>query len=47
MDIDRLRAIFIEEASEIIEKLDIDIVNLEDNPSDKGLINELFRGVTH
>lgn len=45
MDIGRLKAIFIEEASEIIEKLDIDIVNLEDAPDDKGLLNELFRGV--
>jgi len=45
MDINRLKAIFIEEASDIIEKLDIDIVNLEDSPGDKSLMNELFRGV--
>lgn len=45
MDINRLKNIFIEEASEIIEKLDIDIVNLEESPDDKDLLNELFRGV--
>jgi two-component system chemotaxis sensor kinase CheA len=45
MDINKLKEIFIEEASEIIEKLDIDIINFEDNPEDKELLNELFRGV--
>lgn len=45
MDVNRLKNIFIEEASEIIEKLDIDIVNLEEKPDDKDLLNELFRGV--
>jgi two-component system chemotaxis sensor kinase CheA len=45
MDINRLKEIFIEEASEIIEKLDVDIVNLEERPDDKDLMNELFRGV--
>ncbi|EDZ62774.1 Chemotaxis protein histidine kinase, cheA [Sulfurimonas gotlandica GD1] len=42
---DKIREIFIEEATEIIEKLDIDIVDFEDTPEDKNLINELFRGV--
>ncbi len=45
MNKEKLRQIFIEEAGEIIEKLDIDIVNLEERPGDKGLMNELFRGV--
>ncbi|MFP4485964.1 MAG: chemotaxis protein CheA [Campylobacterales bacterium] len=45
MDVNRLKEIFIEEASEIIEKLDIDIVNLEERSDDKDLMNELFRGV--
>ncbi|QOY53363.1 chemotaxis protein CheA [Candidatus Sulfurimonas baltica] len=41
----QIRDIFIEEATEIIEKLDVDIINFEDNPQDKDLLNELFRGV--
>ena len=45
MDINKLKEIFIEEANEIIEKLDIDIINFEENPDDKELLNELFRGV--
>lgn len=45
MDINKLRDIFIEEATEIIEKLDIDIINFEEDPTDKELLNELFRGV--
>ncbi len=45
MDINKLKKIFIEEASEIIEKLDVDIINFEDDPTDKELLNELFRGV--
>lgn len=45
MDINKLRDIFIEEANEIIEKLDVDIINFEEDPSDKELLNELFRGV--
>ena len=45
MDINKLKDIFIEEASEIIEKLDIDIINFEEDPTDKELLNELFRGV--
>ncbi len=42
---EQIREIFIEEATEIIEKLDIDIINFEENPEDKDLLNELFRGV--
>ncbi len=45
MDKEKLKEIFIEEASEIIEKLDIEIINLEEKPDDKDLLNELFRGV--
>ncbi|MFT7002769.1 MAG: two-component system chemotaxis sensor kinase CheA [Sulfurimonas sp.] len=40
-----IKNIFIEEATDIIEKLDIDILNFEENPEDKDLLNELFRGV--
>lgn len=42
---EELRAIFVEEATEIIEKLDIDIINYEENTEDKELLHELFRGV--
>jgi len=40
-----IREIFIEEANEIIEKLDVDIIDFENNPEDTDLLNELFRGV--
>jgi two-component system chemotaxis sensor kinase CheA len=40
-----IKNIFIEEATDIIEKLDIDILNFEESPEDKDLLNELFRGV--
>ncbi len=42
---EEIRDIFIEEATDIIEKLDIDIINFEEDPEDKNLLNELFRGV--
>ncbi|MGP1580671.1 MAG: chemotaxis protein CheA [Wolinella sp.] len=45
MDRARLKEIFIEEASDIIEKLDIEVIDFEEHPEDKGLLNELFRGV--
>ena len=45
MDRARLREIFVEEASDIIEKLDIEVIDFEEHPEDKGLLNELFRGV--
>ncbi|MDR0746992.1 MAG: chemotaxis protein CheA [Helicobacteraceae bacterium] len=45
MDKERLKGIFIEEASEIIEKLDSEILNFEESPTDRAILNELFRGV--
>lgn len=42
---EEIRDIFVEEATEIIEKLDVDIINFEENPQDKDLLSELFRGV--
>lgn len=42
---EQVKAIFIEEAGEIIEKLDVDILRFEENPSDFDLLNEIFRGV--
>lgn len=42
---EELRSIFIEEATEIIERLEIDIVSYEENPSDKEILHGLFRGV--
>lgn len=45
MDKERLKQIFIEEANEIIEKLDVEIINFEEDPANKDILNELFRGV--
>ena len=45
MSKEKLRQIFIEEANEIIEKMDVDIINYEESPTDKTLLNEIFRGV--
>ncbi len=45
MSKEKLKQIFIEEATDIIEKMDIDILNYEESPSDKALLNEIFRGV--
>lgn len=42
---EQVRAIFIEEAGEIIEKLDVDIIRFEENSNDFPLLNEIFRGV--
>ncbi len=42
---EQVKAIFIEEAGEIIEKLDIDIIRFEENCGDFSLLNEIFRGV--
>ncbi|MFA7353234.1 MAG: chemotaxis protein CheA [Sulfurimonadaceae bacterium] len=42
---EQVKAIFIEEAGEIIEKLDVDIIRFEENSNDFGLLNEIFRGV--
>ncbi len=35
---------FLVEASEILENFDQDLVDLENNPEDKELLNEIFRG---
>ncbi|AFL69383.1 chemotaxis protein CheA [Sulfurospirillum barnesii] len=45
MSREKLRQIFIEEANEIIEKMDVDIINYEESPNNKELLNEIFRGV--
>lgn len=42
---EQVKAIFIEEAGEIIEKLDVDILRFEENSGDFDLLNEIFRGV--
>lgn len=42
---EQVKAIFIEEAGEIIEKLDIDIIRFEESSEDFDLLNEIFRGV--
>ncbi|MDO9208574.1 MAG: chemotaxis protein CheA [Sulfuricurvum sp.] len=42
---EQVKAIFIEEAGEIIEKLDIDILRFEENSTDFDLLNAIFRGV--
>lgn len=42
---EQVKAIFIEEAGEIIEKLDVDIISFEENSSDLDLLNGIFRGV--
>ncbi len=42
---EQVKAIFIEEAGEIIEKLDVDILRFEENSTDFDLLNEIFRGV--
>jgi two-component system chemotaxis sensor kinase CheA len=42
---EQVKAIFIEEASEIIEKLDVDIIRFEEDSNDFNLLNEIFRGV--
>ncbi len=42
---EQVKAIFIEEAGEIIEKLDVDIIRFEENSADFALLNEIFRGV--
>jgi len=42
---EQLKAIFIEEAGEIIEKLDGDIIDFEQDSTNKEILNALFRGV--
>jgi len=45
MNKERLRQIFIEEANEIIEALDVEVINFEEDPGNKDILNEIFRGV--
>lgn len=45
MDLGQFRETFIEEADEILEKLDAALLHLESNPDDVDTINEAFRGV--
>lgn len=45
MNKEQLKQIFIEEATEIIEQLDVKIIDFEEDPSNKNLLNDLFRGV--
>lgn len=42
---EQVKAIFIEEAGEIIEKLDVDIIRFEEDSTNFDLLNEIFRGV--
>ncbi len=42
---EQVKAIFIEEAGEIIEKLDVDILRFEEYSGNYDLLNEIFRGV--
>ncbi len=42
---EQVKAIFIEEAGEIIEKLDVDIIRFEEESTNFDLLNEIFRGV--
>jgi two-component system chemotaxis sensor kinase CheA len=42
---EQVKAIFIEEAGEIIEKLDVDIIRFEEDAGNFDLLNEIFRGV--
>jgi len=42
---DEILAEFILEAREIIDRLDVDFVRLEENPSDQALVGNIFRGL--
>lgn len=42
---DRIMQIFIEESSEIIQQLEKELMILEEQPLEKSIINEIFRGV--
>lgn len=42
---DAILDIFIEESTEIIDTLEAEIINLEESPWDKSILNEIFRGV--
>jgi two-component system chemotaxis sensor kinase CheA len=45
METDRLFEIFISESEEIIQDLESDLIQLENTPEDKELIDKIFRGV--
>lgn len=45
MDESQLREIFFEEAGEIVERLDADMLHFERQPHDTTILNELFRGM--
>ena len=45
MDESHLREIFFEEAGEIVERLDADMLHFEQQPHDTTILNELFRGM--
>lgn len=42
---DRIIGIFIEESTEIIQQLETELMNLDESPWDKSILNEIFRGV--
>jgi two-component system chemotaxis sensor kinase CheA len=42
---DEILAEFILEAREIIDRLDVDFVRLEENPNDQALVGTIFRGL--
>lgn len=42
---DRVMQIFLNECKEILEEISPKLLNLEENPSDKELINDIFRGI--
>ena len=45
MSDDQLLQVFIEEANDILADLDTNLIELEDNPHDQDLINEIFRSL--
>mgnify|MGYP006269985397 FL=1 len=45
MSEDKLLQVFIEEANEILVDLDTNLIELEDNPRDQELINQIFRSL--
>lgn len=45
MSKEKLKAIFIEESGEIVDTLDSLIITFEDNPEDRDILNQIFRGV--
>ena len=40
---DQMKAIYIQEANELLENLEVSLLSLEDNPSDKSNIEQVFR----